>query len=76
MWSGKLWSDLRAPLAALTASALIAGCATAPSKPAWFSMAMLEELRVQQEYADFITARYAGLTGDVEAAATYYRRSH
>jgi hypothetical protein len=39
-------------------------------------MAMMEELRTQQEYADFITARYAGLTGDVEAASTYYRRAH
>jgi tetratricopeptide (TPR) repeat protein len=39
-------------------------------------MAMLEELRTQQEYADFITARYAGMTGDIEAASTYYRRAH
>lgn len=36
---------------------------------------MLEELRTQQEYADFITARYAGMIGDTEAAAGFYRRA-
>ena len=36
---------------------------------------MLEELRTQQEYADFITARYAGMIGDTASAATYYRRA-
>ncbi len=36
---------------------------------------MLEELRTQQEYADFITARYAGMVGDTEAAAGFYRRA-
>jgi len=38
-------------------------------------MTMLEELRTQQEYADFITARYAGMIGDTEAAASFYRRA-
>ena len=36
---------------------------------------MLAELRTQQEYADFITARYAVMTGDPASAATYYRRA-
>lgn len=36
---------------------------------------MLEELRTQQEYADFITARYAGMIGDMDAAAGFYRRA-
>lgn len=37
---------------------------------------MIEELRTQQEYADFISARYAGMVGDSAAAATYYRRAY
>jgi tetratricopeptide (TPR) repeat protein len=36
---------------------------------------MLEELRTQQEYADFIAARYAGMSGDASGAAAYYRRA-
>jgi tetratricopeptide (TPR) repeat protein len=36
---------------------------------------MLEELKTQQEYADFIAARYAGMSGDSPAAAAYYRRA-
>lgn len=74
MWSGNLWSALRAPLVALSASALC-GCAISPSTPSWFTLTMLEELRTQQEYADFITARYAGMIGDTEAAAGFYRRA-
>ena len=37
---------------------------------------MLEELRTQQEYADFLVARYAGMTGDSASAATYYARAY
>ena len=37
---------------------------------------MIEELRTQQEYADFISARYAGMVGDSAAAATFYRRAY
>ncbi len=36
---------------------------------------MLDELKTQQEYADFIAARYAGMSGDPSAAAAYYRRA-
>jgi tetratricopeptide (TPR) repeat protein len=36
---------------------------------------MLEELRTQQEYADFLVARYAGMVGDSASAATYYARA-
>ena len=36
---------------------------------------MIEGLRTQQEYADFIAARYAGMIGDAAAAAAYYRRA-
>lgn len=36
---------------------------------------MLDELRTQQEYADFIAARYAGMIGDAASAAAYYRRA-
>jgi len=36
---------------------------------------MMEELKTQQEYADFIAARYAGMSGDPSAAAAYYRRA-
>lgn len=36
---------------------------------------MLEELRLQQEYGDFLVARYAGLVGDSASAATYYGRA-
>ncbi len=35
----------------------------------------MDELRTQQEYADFIAARYAGMAGDTPAAAAYYRRA-
>lgn len=35
----------------------------------------MDELRTQQEYADFIAARYAGMSGDTPAAAAYYRRA-
>lgn len=65
---------LRATLAMLSALA-IGGCA-GPGTPSWFSSTMMEELRTQQEYADFIAARYAGLIGDAASAAKYYRRAY
>lgn len=74
MWSGKLWSGLRTSIAAGTALAL-GGCITNQGLPPWFSETMMEELRTQQEYADFIAARYAGMSGDPSAAAAYYRRA-
>lgn len=52
------------------------GCTILPVNASWMSANMLEELRTQQEYADFISARYAGMVGDSEAAATYYRRAY
>ncbi len=79
MWSGKLASGFRARLAFISGAALSAlafgGCAITPAAPPWFSAEMLEELRTQQEYADFITARYAVMIGDPASAATYYRRA-
>lgn len=36
---------------------------------------MLQELRTQQGYADFLVARYAGMVGDSASAATYYARA-
>jgi len=36
---------------------------------------MLEELRTQQKYSDFLVARYAGLVGDSASAAMYYGRA-
>lgn len=36
---------------------------------------MMAELKTQQEYADFIAARYAGMSGDASSAAAYYRRA-
>lgn len=74
MWSGKLWLGFRASLAASFAIAL-GGCVTSSKLPPWFSPTMMEELRTQQEYADFIAARYAGIAGDSSAAAAYYRRA-
>jgi Flp pilus assembly protein TadD len=47
-----------------------------PANSTWFSESMIAELRTQQEYADFISARYAGMVGDSTAAATYYRRAY
>ncbi|RYD93028.1 MAG: tetratricopeptide repeat protein [Sphingomonadales bacterium] len=35
----------------------------------------MAELKTQQEYADFIAARYAAMSGDAPAAAAYYRRA-
>ncbi len=52
------------------------GCAILPNGASWYSASMLEELRTQQEYSDFISARYAGMVGDSEAAATFYRRAY
>jgi Flp pilus assembly protein TadD len=69
------WSGFRASVFALSVAGL-GGCAVFPANGSWFSAAMLEELRTQQEYADFISARYAGMVGDSEAAATYYRRAY
>ena len=74
MRSGFLSPAFRAAAAALSALA-VSGCALGPATPSWFSAEMLEELRTQQEYADFITARYAVMTGDPESAAAYYRRA-
>ena len=51
------------------------GCALTPSTPSWFTAEMIDELRTQQEYADFVAARYAGMIGDAASAATYYRRA-
>ena len=73
------WSGFRAPVLALSALALpvlgMGGCVIMPANSAW-SASMLEELRTQQAYADFISARYAGMVGDSEAAATFYRRAY
>lgn len=64
-----------APLAALFASAL-SGCSLMPLPPTWYSQSMLDELRTQEEYSNFISARYAGLVGDAPAAARYYGRAY
>ncbi len=70
-----MWSGFRASLLAATAC-IGAGCASSPiGYGAWFTPAMMEELKTQQEYADFIAARYAGMSGDPSAAAAYYRRA-
>lgn len=70
-----MWSGIRASLLAVTVVGLAGGCVTSPGYGPWFSAAMLDELRTQQEYADFIAARYAGMSGDPSAAAAYYRRA-
>lgn len=54
---------------------MFGGCATEPVSSRWLPPAMLEELRTQQEYADFLVARYAGMVGDSASAATYYARA-
>jgi tetratricopeptide (TPR) repeat protein len=74
MWSGYLRARLGASLAVLSALGF-GGCATSPDLPPWFSETMLAELRTQQEYTDFLTARYAGMVGDAASAAIYYRRA-
>lgn len=69
-----MWSGHRAfVLAAILG--LGGGCVSSPGYGPWFSQAMLEELRTQQEYADFIAARYAGMAGDPSAASGFYRRA-
>jgi tetratricopeptide (TPR) repeat protein len=70
-----MWSGIRASLLAVTVIGFAGGCVTSPGYGPWFSQSMLEELRTQQEYADFIAARYAGMSGDPSAAAAYYRRA-
>jgi tetratricopeptide (TPR) repeat protein len=74
MWSGYLRSGLRASLAVL-AFAAAGACASAPGTSRWLTPAMLEELRLQQEYGDLLVARYAGMVGDSAAAAIYYGRA-
>ncbi len=74
MWSGYLRSGFRASLAVL-AFAAAGACASAPGASRWLTPAMIEELRLQQEYGDLLVARYAGMVGDSAAAATYYGRA-
>lgn len=74
MWSGYLRSGFRASLAVL-AFAAAGACASSPGTSRWLTPAMLEELRLQQEYGDLLVARYAGMVGDSVSAATYYGRA-
>lgn len=74
MWSGYLRSGFRASLAFVAACAM-GGCVSQPSYSRWLTPEMLEELQLQQEYSDFLVARYAGLVGDSASAATFYGRA-
>ncbi len=74
MWSG-FRAYLLAASACVGAGVVSAGCVSVGSTDRWFSQATLAELKTQQEYADFIAARYAGMSGDAPAAAAYYRRA-
>lgn len=70
-----MWSGFRTSLLAATAC-IGAGCVSGPAGySAWLSPSLLAELKTQQEYADFIAARYAGMSGDASSAAAYYRRA-
>ena len=70
-----MWSGFRTSLLAVTAC-IGAGCVSGPAGYGpWLTPARLEELKTQQEYADFIAARYAGMSGDPSSAAAYYRRA-
>ncbi|HVY90075.1 MAG TPA: tetratricopeptide repeat protein [Hyphomonadaceae bacterium] len=74
MWSGLSKSGSRAKLV-VASVCLLGGCAIAPTPPSWFSGSVFEEITNSEEYADFLAARYAGMSGQPVAAAGFYRRA-
>lgn len=75
MWSGCLRSGFRASLAVIAFAAAGACTSTPQGYSRWLTPAMLEEFRIQQEYGDFLVARYSGMVGDLASASTYYARA-
>lgn len=54
---------------------LTAGCVLQPSAGNWSSQVLLGTTPLGDTYADFLSARYAGMVNDPEAAAEYYREA-
>ncbi len=60
----------------LSAAAVsVSGCSMLQPKSEWMDASLFEEMQNAEEYADFLTARYADMAGDPAEAATFYRRS-
>ena len=65
-----------ARLAGVSALAFaVCACALGPSDPSGAGVRFLGQSAAGAEYADFLSARYAGLTQDPASAAHYYRRA-
>ncbi|MEP7209323.1 MAG: tetratricopeptide repeat protein [Alphaproteobacteria bacterium] len=63
-------------LAGASALAVVAcACAFAPGGRSWSGASLVGQSAVGAEYADFLSARYAGLTNDPASAARYSRRA-
>ncbi len=53
-------------------SCAAAACVTPPDNSEWARNALLGTTPLGNEYSDFLSARYAGMVNDHEAAASYY----
>ncbi len=56
-------------------SAITAGCVIQPAGGNWSSQVLLGTTPLGDTYSDFLSARYAGMINDPEAAAAYYRNA-
>lgn len=59
-------------LATMALGVLASGCVVQPAADSWSSQVLLGTTPLGDAYADFLSARYAGMVNDPEAAATYY----
>lgn len=59
----------------LAAACCAATSCVTPAPQPWFNGGVFEEIQNTEEYADYLTARYAGMAGEPAAAASFYRRS-
>ncbi len=63
-------------IGAAVASGLVSGCVMPPSGAGWSSDVLLGTTALGDSYADFLTARYAGMVNDPEASAAYYQQAY
>jgi tetratricopeptide (TPR) repeat protein len=69
---------MRVPLRSVLLAATVcaaSGCNTLEPTPSWV-LARIESDRTSKEYASFLTARYADMSGSPAEAAEYYRRAY
>ncbi len=56
-------------------ASVLSACATSQSRPAWTPEMLFAATADGRDYGDYLSAHYAGLVGDTEAAAIYYHRA-